>query len=158
MRTLLFAICLCIATTHSGATTETTTETLKSAAEKAAQASVLAKKGEYGRLSAAQINMILEARNRIERLAMENSSIEDFDASERRIYDHAIERINRVTRSTDKQRMVCKKVVKTGTRLVESECLTVAQREARAKSSRDRTDQIQRAGCNNFELQCSGGG
>jgi hypothetical protein len=153
MRALVLAICVILASTYSNAA-----ETLQSDADKATQAVELARRGEYGRLSDVQINMITEARNRIARLAEENASVEDFDSSERRIYDHARERINRLTRSTDKQRLVCKRVVKTGTRLIEAECLTVAQREARARGSRERSEQIQRAGCNNFEAQCSGGG
>jgi hypothetical protein len=145
MRQIILAICvvLCSAFSHAA------TETLKSAAQQAAQAVELARKGDYGRLSAVQMNMILEARNRIQLLANENASIEDFDSNEQRIFDHARERINRLTRSTDKERLVCKRVMKTGTRFVESECLTVAQREARAKSARERTEQIQRPICPN---------
>jgi hypothetical protein len=147
MRTLIFAICLCIGSTHSIATEDT----LQSAAKKATQAVELARKGEYGRLSSVQINMLVEARNRLTQLAKENASVDDFDSGEQRILDHALERINRLTRSTNKERLVCKKVVKTGTRFVTNECLTVAQREERAKSSRDRTEQIQRAICNNAQ-------
>ncbi len=65
---------------------------------------------------------------------------------------------NRLTRSTNKARIVCKRVVKTGTRLIEDECLTIAQREARAKMSRERTELIQRGGCSNEASICSGGG
>ena len=154
MRVLVFAICLCLGSTSVNAMVET----LQSAAEKAAQALELARKGEYGRLSNAQINMVLEARNRIERLAKENSSFADFDAEEQRVFDNARDRINRLTRSANKARMVCKKVVKTGTRLIEDECLTIAQREARAKMSRERTELIQRGGCSNEASICSGGG
>jgi hypothetical protein len=154
MRALIFSFCFLIASSNCFATVET----LKSAADKAIQAAELARKGEYGRLSTTQINMVLESRNRIERLAKENSSFEDFDAKEQRIFDSARERINRLTQRSNSARVICKRVVKTGTRLIENECLSVAQREARAKASRERTDQIQRAACNNNVIACSGGG
>jgi hypothetical protein len=134
------------------------TVTLSAAAENAALAVDLARKGEYGRLSTAQINMLLEAKNRLEKLARENTSLAELDEDERETFDSALGRVERLTRSDNKNRVVCKKVVKTGTRLVESECLTVAQREARAKNSRERSEQLQRGLCNNTGLACSGGG
>lgn len=139
-----------------------TVETPQTAAEKASRALSLAAKGEYGRISKVQINMIKEARNRIDQLSQENASFADFDSAEKRIFDHASERINRLTRSTDKGRMVCRRVVKTGTRLSGNECLTVAQREARVKGARERTEQLLRGACNvqsdNQDLICGGGG
>lgn len=142
MRTLRLAFCFVITSSQNFAAVET----LQSAAEKAAQASALASNGEYGRLSTTQVNMVFEARNRIERLALENSSFKDFDAKEQRIFDNARERINRLTQRTNSARIICKPVVKTGTRLIENECVSVAQREARAKLPRERTEQILRTG------------
>ena len=152
MRILIFAICFCLSITNVHAAAET----IQSAAKKATYAVELARKGDYGRLSTVQINMLLEARNRLSQLANANASIDDFDADEQRSFEHALERINRLTRSANKERVVCKYVIKTGTRFGTRECLTVAQREARAKSSRDRTEQIQRAICNNSAAQCGG--
>jgi hypothetical protein len=149
MRVIVLAVCLFFSSTYSKAATET----LQMAADKAAQAVELARKGDYGRLSATQTNMILEARNRLQQLANENASTEDFDSSERRIFDHARERINRLTRRTDKQRVVCKRAMKIGTRFLETECSSVAQREARAEGSRERTEQIQRPICPNDACQ-----
>lgn len=134
-----------------------TTETPQTAAEKASIAVALAQKGEYGRLSKVQYFMIKEAHSRIEQLAQANASFEDFDSDEKRIFDHASERINRLTRRTDENRMVCKRVVKTGTRLAESECLTVAQREARAKGSRERVEKFLTGVCAGQDVGVCGG-
>lgn len=161
MRNLAFAISFCLSVCCCQAATEVpeaAAETLQTASEKASRALSLAEKGEYGRISKTQLNMIKEARNRIDRLALENASFADFDPEEKRLFEHASERINRLTRSTDKARIVCRRVVKTGTRLIESECLSVAQREARVKGAKERTEQILRGGCSNKNPLCSGGG
>lgn len=133
-------------------------ETMQSAAEKAQLVVELAERGDYGRLSKTQINMLIESRNRIVLLAADHEAFADMDQREQKVFVAARERLNRLTQANNKDRMICKKVVKTGTRLVESECLTVAQRERRAEGARERTSRSQGWDCNNKATICDGGG
>jgi len=117
----------------------------------------LARKGGYGRLSAGQINMILAAHNRIVKLADSNKSLNELDKLELSALEYSRARLDKLTKSVDKDRLVCRKVIKTGTRLIKSECLSVAQREERARAAQLAAEQIQRVVCGNDAPNCGGG-
>jgi hypothetical protein len=156
MKKLLFSLCIGFFAVQAQAEAQRVLETMQSAAEKADLVIDLAKRGDYGRLSQTRINMLTESRNRIVELAAEHKTFAEMDEQEQRVFANARERLNRLTQADNKDRIVCKRVVRTGTRFTDSECLTVAQRERRAEGSRARAASAQGQICNAEALLCSG--
>ena len=130
---------------------------LQDIADRARLTLELARKGGYGRLTVGQVNMILAAHNRIVKLAERHKSLNELDKLELSTLQNSRARLDRLTKSGDKDRLVCRKVVKTGTRLIKSECLSVAQREERARAAQLAAEQIQRVVCGNDAPNCGGG-
>ena len=60
---------------------------------------------------------------------------------------NAQETIVAMVRNDDKGRMVCKKEIRLGSRMPTTECLTVAQREEKARSARAGTNDTMRTVC-----------
>jgi hypothetical protein len=133
-------------------------ETPESVAKQASITLELARKGGYGPMSERQLNMIQESYARLEALAAQNKTMADLDSEELERLRAARERIERLTKSADANRIVCKRAVKTGTRLIKAECLTVAERERRARGARERTERLQNQTCPNGALLCGAGG
>lgn len=114
----------------------------------------LAKSGEYGRLTPGRIARMTAARNKIASLLKGHATGADIKLEDRiEVYNqHQI--VLSAVRSTDKDRIVCKRVAAIGTRLAETECMTVGQREARAKLGRENLDKMRRNICFPGEGNC----
>ena len=105
----------------------------------------LANSGGYGPLGRAKMARLDSARIRINALLKGHSSALELDADDRLALYNAQETIT--PRSTGRQgTSICRRAPATGSRLWKTECMTVAEREARARASRESVDRVQRTG------------
>jgi hypothetical protein len=102
----------------------------------------MARAGEYGRLKKGTIVRIEMARDRIEELLEGHDSALELKPEERIELYNAQEMITAAIRSDDKNREVCKREMVTGSRLPKTECMTVAEREARRKLAQQQTEKF----------------
>lgn len=108
----------------------------------------MAANGDYGRLQRGWQDKVKVARDRIANLLDGHATALELPPQEQSEIRAAQDEINSVLNSQDKGRMVCRKVLQTGSRLSKAtECLTVAEREMRAQALRQNVDQIQRERC-----------
>ena len=108
----------------------------------------LAKNGEYGRLKRGSGDQLQAARDRIADLLEGHATANALSPENRIAIFDAHTLISSILNNQDKNRVVCRKIAKTGSRLtIASECLTIAEREARAQAMRENTDAIQRMDC-----------
>lgn len=111
------------------------------------QALDLARSGQYGNLKKPQLIRLDRARATIGKVLKGHSSGSELDADSRIALYNAQEEIRGIIRNDDKQRKVCRRVNETGSRMSTVECLTVAEREARARSARESAVRVQRNIC-----------
>ena len=107
----------------------------------------LARSGEYGRMTPGRLARMSSARNKIVALLKDHASATDLEDEDRVEVYNQQEIILSAMRSADKDRIVCKRVAAIGTRLAQTECMTVGQREARAKRAREDVDNMRRNLC-----------
>ena len=106
-----------------------------------------ARAGDYGRLKKGTLVRIEMARNRIGDLLAGHDSALELKPDERIELFNAQEMITAAIRSDDKNREVCKREMVTGSRLPKTECMTVAEREARRRNAQENTDKFLRNLC-----------
>jgi hypothetical protein len=97
----------------------------------------LALDGDYGRIKGADIDRMLAAHKTIKSLLDGHENARHLQPEQRIELYNAQETISAIVRNDEKNRKVCKRVSATGSRLTKAECMTVAQREARAKAVRE---------------------
>jgi len=107
----------------------------------------LASTGQYGDLRRGAAKDLQAARDRIATALGSRATLDALPEDDRLAIQNAEDAISAILRNKEKDRMVCKRGIKTGTRFATSECMTVAQREARAASSAESTRMVQREGC-----------
>lgn len=107
----------------------------------------LARTGGYGRVRRGDINRLEFARNRIVTLLKGHANASELSPENQVALYENREMIARILRSDNKNRIVCKRETKLGTRLPTTECLTLGQREERARAARENTDRAQRNLC-----------
>jgi hypothetical protein len=107
----------------------------------------LAAQGGYGPLRRGQMDRLEDSRNTIVRLLDGRSSAVELGPEARLELYNAQETITAILRNEDKDRVVCTKGSVTGTRLAKTECMTVAERELRARIARESADRFQRVDC-----------
>lgn len=107
----------------------------------------LAFDGQYGNLRRGAEKELQAARDRIAGVLDTSNSVTDIPLDDRIAIQNAADVISSILKNKQKDRMVCKRGMKTGTRFASSECMTVAQREARANSAADATGNVQREKC-----------
>ncbi len=107
----------------------------------------LARDGTYGRLKRGSMSQAEAARNKIATLLEGHESAMELRPEERIELYNAQELIVAMVRNDDKGRMVCKKEMRLGSRFPTTECLTVAQREDKARSARNDTHDTMRTVC-----------
>jgi hypothetical protein len=108
----------------------------------------MARAGEYGRLKKGTVVRIEMARDKINDLLEGHDSALDLEPEDRIELYNAQETITAAIRNDDKNRTVCKRELTTGSRLPTTECMTVAEREARRKNAQENTDKFIRNLCN----------
>lgn len=100
------------------------------------QSMKLARAGDYGKISKADFRKLNQARKVIAELLEGRSSARELEPEQRiNLYDNQL-LITSIIRDDQKNRQICKPVVPIGTRLPKAECMTVAQREVRAREAR----------------------
>jgi hypothetical protein len=107
----------------------------------------LAREGEYGRLKRGTMTRLENARDTIAGLLEGHASAMELPPQERIDLYNAQEQITAALNNDNKGRMVCKREATTGSRLAKTECMTVAEREARARVARESTEKLFRNVC-----------
>jgi hypothetical protein len=107
----------------------------------------LAREGEYGRLRRGDLQKLESANQRIHTLLRDRATALDLDPEQRIALYNAQEAIRAIVRNDDRGRMVCLREPTTGSRIPTTECLTVAEREARARTARNSIDRLMRNVC-----------
>lgn len=107
----------------------------------------LADSGEYGTLKRGAPKKLQAERDRIASVLANRATFADLPAQDRLAIQNSEDAITAILRNKDKDRMVCTRQAKTGTRFATTECMTVAQREARASSAAEATGTVQRETC-----------
>ncbi len=104
----------------------------------------LARAGQYGKLSKFSRERATEAARAIANIAKRSSSLADLSAADREVLDNARAQLDEHLRIRNKNRIVCTKEAPIGSRLPRELCLTVGQREDRARNARRATRDLQR--------------
>lgn len=107
----------------------------------------MARDGQYGRLSSADMAALRQAHAQINAALEGVASLAELDAGQRSRVQAARAEIGALLRSDDKDRKICKRIELTGSRVTGMECLTVAEREARARAARAMAGDAQRGFC-----------
>ncbi|HEU0152900.1 MAG TPA: hypothetical protein VFQ84_06110 [Arenimonas sp.] len=107
----------------------------------------LAREGTYGRLKRGSMAQAETARNKIADLLEGHENAMELQPDERIELYNAQELITAMIRNDDKGRMVCKKEIRLGSRFPTTECLTVAQREEKARGARSGANDTLRNVC-----------
>ncbi|MEO5962216.1 MAG: hypothetical protein ABIP87_02135 [Thermomonas sp.] len=107
----------------------------------------LAAQGQYGKLKRGSAEKLQVERDRIASVLAIRATVADLSPAEALTIQNAEDGITAILRNKEKDRMVCTREIKTGTRFSTSECMTVSQREARAASAAEATGKVQREIC-----------
>jgi hypothetical protein len=96
----------------------------------------MARKGDYGPLKKDQLRQLQTAQEEIEGLLAGRTQLKELSEQGRVALFNAQQTITAILRSDEKDRKICKREVVIGSRLNRNVCLTVAEREARAKAAK----------------------
>ena len=107
----------------------------------------MASNGVYGPMKHGDLKRLEAARDTVYDLLNGHASPRELRSDELVALYNAQESITAILKKDDKNRMVCKREAKTGSRLWGTECMTVAEREARARIASENTGTQQRLGC-----------
>lgn len=107
----------------------------------------LAREGGYGRLKRGDTAKLEKARDVINELLEGHADPAQLPAEERLEVHNAQQLIAGILGKDNKDRVVCKRAASLGSRVAGTECMTVGQREARARASRENTSFAQRENC-----------
>ena len=107
----------------------------------------MAANGQYGTLKRGSAKKLQVERDLIASILAVRPTVADLSPDEALKIQNAEDGITSILRSEEKDRMVCTREAKTGTRFATTECMTVAQREARSNSAAEATDNVQRNVC-----------
>lgn len=107
----------------------------------------LAREGGYGRLKRGDSAKLEKARDRINALLAGHPDPAALPDEARLEVYNAQQLIVDILGKDDQDRVVCKREATLGSRVAGTECLTVGQREARARQSRENTGFAQREHC-----------
>lgn len=107
----------------------------------------MAQDGEYGRVKRRDMQKIESAHAVVTRNLEGVQRLDQLAAAARAEVDAARSDIAEVLQLNDPDRKICRRVAATGTRLGQMECMTLAQRQLRAKMARNNTADLQRGFC-----------
>jgi hypothetical protein len=111
------------------------------------QAIKLANDGQYGRLPRGSGGRLAEARQTIGNLLKDGVDPRSLKPEQRIELFNAHQTIESIIKKNDKDRIVCTRETNTGSRVSTTECLTVGEREERARMAQRGTESFQRAVC-----------
>lgn len=95
----------------------------------------MASRGEYGSLKRGDLSRMRQAQAEMITLLKGHERATELEPADRIAVYNAQELITATIRSDDKNRKICKRAPTTGSRLSKTECLTVRQREYRAREA-----------------------
>lgn len=107
----------------------------------------MAQDGQYGRIKPRDMATLERAQDQVIELLSQVDTLAELGPEQRSLVADARTQIGSILNVEDKDRRVCKRVSATGTRLGAMECLTVAERELRARASREMAGSLQRGFC-----------
>lgn len=107
----------------------------------------LARKGAYGPLKPGSTEKLKAARDVIADLLKGHATATELKPDDRIAVYNAQEQITAILRNEDKNRMICRKELEVGTRVPSNVCMTVGQREERAKRDSEATAGLMRTLC-----------
>jgi hypothetical protein len=108
----------------------------------------LARRGEYGKLAAADRKKLDASYERIKDLLGDHESPLELPLEDRIAMFNAQEAIVAIVERHPRDTMICRRKKSTGTRIPQTECLTIAQREARSRGAQEAMDRLPRPMCN----------
>lgn len=111
----------------------------------------LARDGQFGNIKSRDMEKLENAYAFIVETLGQVDSVSELNPQQSQSLELARSQFDGILRVDDEDRKVCKRVSTTGTRLGALECLTVAERRARAEASRLNVQALQRGQCNPSE-------
>ena len=106
-----------------------------------------ARDGHYGSITRQNFDKLILSRNTMVRLLKGQKQATDLDPEQRIEVYNAQETMQAVIRNRPDDRVVCEHIVVHGSRFTKYECLSVYEREWRAKIERENTERFQRLLC-----------
>jgi len=102
----------------------------------------LARRGEYGKLTAKDRTQLDTSYARIKDLIGDHESPLELPLADRIEMFNAQEVIVAIVDRHPRDTMICRRKQSTGTRIPQTECLTIAQREARSRGAKEAMDRL----------------
>ena len=106
-----------------------------------------ARDGHYGSISRQNFDQLIRSRNTIVRLLKGQKLAADLGPEDRIEVYNAQQTMQSVIRNRPDDRVVCQRIVVHGSRFTRYECLSVYEREWRARIAREHTERFQRPLC-----------
>lgn len=107
----------------------------------------LAQEGGYGHIKKRDLELMVKAMADLEAVLGNHDDSKELTTDEKLSVTNAQEVLRAIAQSDDKSRMVCERVQEIGSRVSSRLCLTVGERERRAKEAAATTDTIMRTVC-----------
>jgi len=107
----------------------------------------LAREGQYGKLPKGAADRLTTLRMTIGDLLADGVDPRTLDPDKRLALFNAHEEIEAIIKKNDKSRMVCTRDSEAGTRITKTNCMTVGEREERARMAQRGTEAMQRNVC-----------
>jgi hypothetical protein len=111
------------------------------------QAISLAHAGQYGKLPRGSGERLSELRGEIGALLKDGVDPRTLAPEQRLALFNAHQELEAIIKKDDKSRMVCTREAETGTRLTKTQCMTVGEREERARMAQRGTESMQQNVC-----------
>jgi len=144
---LVFLLSTVVVVLQSPAAAEPVPSSTEAILEEADLSLDMARDGQYGRINRRNMAELEEAHAVLHRLLAGHDNPEELGSEDRIALFNAQQAITALVGNDDKNRKICKRASVTGSRVGAVECMTVAEREARARASRSMVDDAQRGFC-----------
>jgi hypothetical protein len=108
----------------------------------------LARRGEYGKLDTGDRKRLDSAYARLKKLLDGRQTPLELPLADRIDLFNAQEAIVAIVNRHPRDTMICRRKQATGTRIPRTECLTIAQREARSRGAKEAMERLPRPMCN----------
>lgn len=139
--------CMTLSMPIAAATEDADSSRADAIVEEAELTMEMARDGQYGRIKPKDMERLESAHARIVELLEPVDSPDELQPEQRQSLEQAQSIASDILKAGDPNRRICKRVAATGTRLGAMECLTLAQRRDRARSSRYMVEDAQRGFC-----------
>ena len=117
----------------------------------------MARDGQYGPIRGREMERLETAYAYIVETLSHVKELSELSPQKQQSLTLAQSQFDGILKPEDSHRKICKRVASTGTRLGALECLTLAERRARAEASREMVQQAQRGFCIPGEGNACGG-